>query len=462
MASDSSIKSALRNLPAVHVLADSVRKQESLSALSQDAISQACRGALDQARQQILSGEAAPNRDSLESWVLSALNRKPEPFTRVLNATGVMLHTNLGRAPIADAAWHAIEQARTYCDLEYDLGEGKRSSRQRHVSKLLAAVTGAEAGLAVNNCAAALLLMVTELARDKPTCISRGQVVEIGGGFRLPSIMEASGSHLMEVGTTNRTHLSDYEDAIARGAGMILFVHRSNFHMSGFTTEPDPKEVLALGRAHDIPVVFDLGSGCLTDTQSFGLPAETTVSQAVQQDFDALCFSGDKLLGGPQAGIIVGRQKTIERLSKSPLARAVRCDKLQLAGLLATLELYEREQALTHIPLLRMASASLDALRLRAEKWKNALGQGEVIESPDTMGGGTLPGGDMPGIALALETSSPDKLLSSLRHQPLPIVGHIVRERVLLHPRTVNPDDDLDLIEGIRNALALAQKPSAL
>ena len=243
---------------------------------------------------------------------------------------------------------------------------------------------------------------------------------------------------------------------------MILFVHRSNFSISGFTTEPAPEDVLALGRAHDVPVVFDLGSGCLVDTQAFGLPAEMTVEQAVKQDFDAICFSGDKLLGGPQSGLIVGRQKTIERLAKSPLARAVRCDKLQLAGLLATLELYAKGQALTHIPLLQMANLPLDQLKERAHTWQRELGAGHVVESPETMGGGTLPGGDMPGVALAIESDKPDALLKAMRNQRPPIIGHIVRERVLVHPRTVNPDDDQKLLEGLRDALGLAQGPDTV
>ncbi len=461
MAPGSNQKTALRNLPAVHVLSDAVRAQAGLEQADATALNQASRKALDSARDQILAGGSPPEMPALISWVTRALSSQPEPFKKVINATGVMLHTNLGRAPIAEAAWHAIEQARGYCDLEYDIEEGQRSSRQRHVSRILASISGAEAGLAVNNCAAALLLMVSELAGDQPTCISRGQVVEIGGGFRLPSIMEASGSRLMEIGTTNRTHLEDYEEAIAQGAGMILFVHRSNFSISGFTTEPDPKEVLALGRAHDIPVVFDLGSGCMVDTQAFGLPSETTVQQAIKQYFDAVCFSGDKLLGGPQTGLIVGRTPTIERLAKSPLARAIRCDKLQLAGLLATLELYERGQAQTHIPLLKMANLPIETLQERAIAWQEKLG-GEVIDSPDTMGGGTLPGGEMPGVALALESDKPDALLKALRSQTPPIVGHIVRERILLHPRTVEPNDDPSLIAGVEQALGLAHGPGTV
>ena len=451
--SDPSIESALRSLPAVGRLAEDESLSEWSTKHGHSAVVAAARKIIDQARQEVLAKKPCPDLKSLTLEVQALLETPPRPFQKVINATGVLLHTNLGRSPIADAAWNAMDQARDYCDLEFDLENGKRGSRMRGVSTPLAELTGAEAGMVVNNCAAALLLMVTGLAGNKPTAISRGQIVEIGGGFRLPKMMEASGSQLMEIGTTNRTHLYDYEEAIQDGAGLLLSLHRSNFKVEGFVTEPKSEEIIALGKEHGIPVVMDLGSGCLVDTTKYGLPAETTVQSIVKLGFDVVAFSGDKLLGGPQAGFLVGSKEAIAKLQKHPLARALRCDKMQLAAAIATLELYLRGEAEQSIPLLRSMNQTQPQLRERCLQWQSILQTGEIIETPDAAGGGTLPGGELPGMALSLEVKSPDGMLAKMREATPPIIAHIVDDRVLIHPRSVHPDDDVLLAESIQKIL---------
>ncbi len=446
-------ESALRSLPAVGKLSEHDALSDQLAKYGQPALVAAARKAIDQARTQILNKQDAPTLEELVQAVQQRLSTPPRPFQKVINATGVLLHTNLGRSPIADAAWNAMAQARDYCDLEFDLENGKRGSRMRGVSTPLAELTGAEAGMVVNNCAAALLLMVTGLAGNRSTAISRGQIVEIGGGFRLPKMMEASGSKLMEIGTTNRTHLYDYEEAIENEAGLLLCLHRSNFKVEGFVTEPKAEEVIALGRKHNIPVVMDLGSGCMVDTTRYGLPSETTVQSMVKLGFDVVAFSGDKLLGGPQAGFLVGKKEAIQKLQKHPLARALRCDKMQLAAAIATLELYIRGEAEQSIPLLRSMNQTQAQLRDRCSQWQNTFGEGEIIETPDAAGGGTLPGGELPGIALALSVDKPDRFLAQMRACQTPVIGHIVEDRVLIHPRSVHPDDDALLSSQVHELL---------
>jgi len=445
--------SPLRNIPAVHVLVENPTLSQAVAEYGREAVVQAARVVLAEAREQTRQSGQAPDTDTLATAVVSRLSSRPTLYRAVLNATGVVLHTNLGRAPIPEAAWHAMEQALRYCDLELDLGTGKRASRLRGVEEPLVAVTGAGAGMVVNNNAAAVLLGLAALAGSGPTAISRGHMVEIGGGFRLPTIMEASGSPLIEIGTTNRTHLEDYREAIDRGAALLMFVHRSNFVMSGYVTEPEPEQVIALAHEHDVPVMLDLGSGALRETAEHGLPEELTVQRAVRMGFDLICFSGDKLLGGPQAGFLVGDTAVIDKTRAHPLARALRCDKLQLAGCVATLELYRRGEAEREVPIWHMLSASREALRARTEAWRDAIGAGEVIDSIDAVGGGSLPEGRLEGSALALSTDDADALLRLLREQDPPMIGHIVDDRVLLHPRTVPACEDDRLVAAVRRAL---------
>ncbi|MEE8410019.1 MAG: L-seryl-tRNA(Sec) selenium transferase [Myxococcota bacterium] len=446
-------QASLRKLPSVHVLAEDPALACAVESFGREAVVAAIRRTLDEARETLRSSGEAPPRDALVESVEATLAKRPALYADVLNATGVILHTNLGRSPLPHAAWRAMAEARGYCDLEMDLGTGKRASRQRGVEEPLVALTNAEAGMMVNNNAAAVLLGLAALAGDRPTAISRGHLVEIGGGFRLPTIMEASGSPLMEVGTTNRTHLKDYQEALAAGAGLLLLVHRSNFIMSGYVSEPQPEEIVELARSHHVPVMFDLGSGAFLETESHGLPRELTVPRAVAMGFDAICFSGDKLLGGPQAGWIVGRRDAVDRLRKHPLARALRCDKLQLAAGVATLELYRRGEAERQVPIWRFISTPPDRLRERAEQWRSALDAGDVVEAAGTVGGGSLPDAALPGFALALDIDHPDVLLAALRRQAQPVVGHIVADRVLLHPRTVPPERDVALVDSVKAAL---------
>jgi L-seryl-tRNA(Ser) seleniumtransferase len=444
----------LQKLPPVHTVVSALEGSGEVARFGREAVTRATREALARARQAVLEGETAPTRDAIAADVRRLLATRPILYRPTLNATGVILHTNLGRAPLADPVFAAMAAARGYCDLELDLGSGKRASRHRNVDETLGAVTGAEATLVVNNNAAAVLLAITGLAAGRPTAISRGHLVEIGGGFRLPTIIAASGSPLCEVGTTNRTTLADYAEALDAGAAVLLLVHRSNFVMTGFVGEPAPEEVVALGRARGVPVVLDLGSGALLETGTSGLPTEVTVQRAVALGFDVVCFSGDKLLGGPQAGILAGRRDPVERLSRHPLARALRCDKTTLAGVAATFDLYRRGEAERELPVWRSLRVSLDELRARAGSWCTALAAGEVVAADDAVGGGSLPEGVLRGVALALATDDADALLARLRAQDPPVIGHIVDGRVLLHPRTIAVGDDHSLLASVRAALA--------
>ncbi len=445
---------SLRRLPAVFKLAEDPALAPEVERHGRDAVVAAARVVIEAARAQLKEGRDAPEQGELALAARARLHERPAPFRRVINATGVILHTNLGRAPLADAAWEAMAAARGYCDLEMDLAQGKRASRLRAVEAPLVELTGAEAGTVVNNNAAAVLLALAALAGSKATAVSRGHLVEIGGGFRLPEIMRASGSPLLEIGTTNRTHTSDYAEALAQGAGLVLLVHRSNFVMQGYVSEPEPTAIVALAREHNVPVALDLGSGALIDTERYGLPAELSVAKAVAMGFDLVCFSGDKLLGGPQAGYLVGKRGSVDAVRCHPLARAVRCDKLQLAGILATLELYQRAEATRHVPIWRLLSQTPERLRVRATAWQQELGCGEVVRAAGAVGGGSLPEGTLEGFALALASANAEALLAALRRQSPPVVGHIAGDRVLLHPRSVDDKEDAELRAAVKTALA--------
>lgn len=370
----------------------------------------------------------------------------------IINATGVILHTNLGRAPLSRAALAQVEAvARGYSTLEYDAARGERGSRADHAEGLLTTLTGAEAALVVNNNAAALLLALTALAKGKRVAISRGQLVEIGGGFRVPEVMKQSGAKLAEVGSTNRTHLADYTAAIDEGAAFVLRAHPSNFKVIGFTSEPTLAELCGLG----VPVIDDLGSGTLLDTAAYGLAHEPTVQESVAAGAALVTFSGDKLLGGPQAGLIVGRRDLIHKLKRHPLARAVRADKLCLAALNATLLHYARDEAPRTVPVWVMLALPLDEIEARAQAWAAALGVGRVVAGESTVGGGSLPGETLPTRLLALDVKKPNQLAGRLRAQTPAIVARVAADQVLLDPRTVVPDDEPALLRGLRGALAL-------
>jgi L-seryl-tRNA(Ser) seleniumtransferase len=363
----------------------------------------------------------------------------------VINATGVVLHTNLGRAPLADEARRAIDAvASGYSNLEYDLGKGARGSRHDHLRHLLRELTGAEDALVVNNNAAATVLGLAALATGKQIVVSRGELIEIGGSFRLPEILALSRGVLVEVGTTNKTHRKDYEAAIGPDTGLLLKVHRSNFAIVGFTAEVGPEEVVAIGRARGVATMIDLGSGMLVDRtlqRLWGLPDEPTVAECVASGADLVTFSGDKLLGGPQAGIAVGKAAAVEAARKHPLMRALRPDKLTLAALHATLSLY-RDGTLERVPAVRMIAQPPETLRKRAEVLAGRLG-GTVESCTSTVGGGAMPTAELPSFAVTM--SEPEALDRKLRGAAVPVIARIEDGRLWLDVRTI-ADDELDAV----------------
>ncbi|MCK4962087.1 MAG: L-seryl-tRNA(Sec) selenium transferase, partial [Anaerolineales bacterium] len=367
-----------RDLPSVESLLQNETIAELITTYGRPLTIQAIRDQLETARTSIRDGDPSPNEDALLAGVSTTLEAWLAPSLRpVVNATGVIIHTNLGRAPLSQAARQAmLTVAQGYSTLEYNLKRGVRGKRELHTEELLKRITGTEAALVVNNNAAAVLLALTALARRREVIVSRSQLIEIGGGFRVPDVMKQSGAKLIEVGTTNRTHLEDYEAAIHTRTGLILRAHHSNFKIIGFTTEPTLAELVKLGERNNVPVVDDLGSGALIDTAQFGLGHEPTVQESLRAGASLVTFSGDKLLGGPQAGILVGEKAIVGRLRRHPLARAVRPDKLCLAALTATLTHYLKDEALQEIPVWQMIAAPAEQLRARADAWMARIDQG--------------------------------------------------------------------------------------
>jgi len=383
----------------------------------------------------------------LSAWTASTLHP-------VINATGVILHTNLGRAPLSSATIKAMnEVASNYSNLEYDLSKGKRGSRLIHAESILHKLTGAEAALVVNNNASALLLVLSALANRKRVVIARSQLVEIGGGFRVPDVMKQSGAKLVEVGTTNKIRLSDYQSALDNPVALVMRAHRSNFKIVGFTEEPELKDIVDVAHKSNVTVVDDLGSGAMIDTAKYGLAHEPTVQESLEAGADIVCFSGDKLLGGPQAGIIIGKKNLLDTIKKHPLARAVRADKTCLAGVSATLTHYLKDEAEREIPIVRMMSLRLEQIKVRAEAWRDALGQGEVVESESTVGGGSLPEESMPTFVLSLNVKSPDRFLKKLRDANPPIIARVESDKVILDPRTVSKGQDEKILSTLRSLL---------
>lgn len=383
--------------------------------------------------------------------VENLLKRKTQlTLLPVINATGVILHTNLGRAVLPASVQSRLgEISRTYSTVEYDLETGARGSRSLHAREMLIRLTNAEDALVVNNNAAAVLLVLTVLAKKKKVAISRGQLVEIGGGFRVPEVMQASGAKLVEIGTTNRVRLEDYEAAIKEGASLVMHVHPSNFKVIGFAEEPGLDELVTLAHAHGTFFIDDLGSGALIDTSRFGLSKEPMVQDSVRAGADLVCFSGDKLLGGPQAGIIVGKKELIARIKKNPLARAVRVDKLCLAALEATLIHYIKDEALKEIPTWMMIAEPQDEIRKRAEVWQYRTGMGEVIPERSTIGGGSLPGETLPTYVLSIKVKQVDKVLAALRKNSPPIIARINEDRIFFDPRTVLHSEEEVFLQGL-------------
>jgi len=447
----------LRGLPSVEQLLQTRLAAELVACYGRPLTLQAIRSALDEVRWRVSkSGEATlPDREILLTQAASLLHMWTAPtLLPVINASGVILHTNLGRAPLSTAAIQSMDTvSRGYSNLEFNLETGKRGSRLIHAETLLQRLTGAEAAVVVNNNAAAVLLVLSALANRKSVIVSRSQLIEIGGGFRIPDVMRQSGAKLVEVGTTNRVHLSDYEEALSRPIALVMHAHRSNFKMIGFTGEPERKEIADL--AHKFGVLFadDLGSGTLLATERYGLAHEPTVQESLAAGADLVCFSGDKLLGGPQAGIIIGKADLLARIKKHPLARAVRADKLCLAALTATLLHYLKDEAEREIPIWRMISARPKQVKARAGHWAAELGQGEVLASESTIGGGSLPGESLPTWVLALTVKSAGRFLEKLRQEQPPVIARTENDRILLDPRTVLPEQDGALLVNLENVL---------
>lgn len=471
-----------RKLPAV----DALLQQPSIAVLSAEYgathVTETIRTLLDEERAAIADGNAAPPADGWATRLDERLQATSQPLLRpVINASGVIIHTNLGRAPLSKQARAAVESIGSgYSNLEYDLDAGGRGSRYDHSRDLLRALTGAEDALVVNNCASAVFLILRALCKEREVVISRSELVEIGGGFRIPDVLRQSDAILHEVGTTNRTHPRDFSAAISAQTAALMRVHSSNFRLIGFVTAPTLAELAEIrnqannansnverSENDELLLIDDLGSGTLLDTRPFGLSAEPMAQESIAagtpHGADVVAFSGDKLLGGPQAGIIVGKAAAIAKLRSHPLARALRVDKMMLAALDATLRSYQRGQALDEIPVWQMISASKDDLRKVVDSWADALHQAgincEIVAGESTVGGGSLPGETLPTWLLALQpdlswpdpalSRSPDRLAADLREQSPPIVARIQHDQLVFDPRTVLPEQRAEVVAAI-------------
>ena len=452
--------SAYRSIPSVEKLLSDGRVRELIDLYSREPLVYLVRKSLESVRKEIAEGKATPSLDEIVDGIASeaASLWSPKP-RRVINATGVVLHTNLGRSPLSDEAVEAMRQAALgYTDLELDLDSGARGSRQSHAESLICQVTGAEAALVVNNNASAVLLGLSAIAAGKEVIVSRGEAVEIGGGFRIPDVLRQSGATLVEVGTTNRTYVADYESATTTETGAYLKVHTSNFRVTGFTHEATVEELAALAAERGVPVLHDQGSGCLLDTTRFRMAHEPLVQDSLAAGADLVLFSGDKLLGGPQAGIVAGRRDMVSRLARHPLARAVRIDKLSLAALTATLLHYLKGEVLEKVPIWRMISAPAEGLKARAEGWRSVAGSGsQLVEGLSAIGGGSLPGETLPTWLLSIgaegSLQGAEGLARRLRDADTPVIARIENDRVLLDPRTVLPSEDVALLASLKAAL---------
>ncbi|WP_407702110.1 L-seryl-tRNA(Sec) selenium transferase [Tumebacillus lacus] len=456
----------LRSLPAVHRVLDHPLCLELAGQYSHKWISKVAGDVIQAARERILAGEMQIDLtpDALAQAVAERVKRQfAANYRPVINATGVVLHTNLGRAPLAEAAVKAIEEtARGYTNLELNLATGERGSRYAHVEELICELTGAEAALVVNNNAAAVLLILTEMAKGKKVILSRGQLVEIGGSFRVSEVMRASGATLVEVGTTNKTHDYDYERAIDDETGLVLRVHTSNFRIVGFTHQPELHELVALSHARGVPVFEDLGSGSLVDLRRHGIGDEPTVGESVRAGVDIVSFSGDKLLGGAQAGIIVGKQEYIKRLKKNQMTRALRVDKLTLAALEATLRLYlDEEKAKREVPTVWMLLRTAEELRPEAERLAAGLagvfGERAVVEIEhglSQVGGGSLPTEELPTWHVTVRSRhlSLTELEHQLRHVPMPVMTTFKKEALHFDVRTIFPREIDAVVKSVRDA----------
>ena len=448
-------KDKLRALPSIDRLLTGF--DDAIAAYGHDRVTAALRAVIDDRRERILAGQS-PSSD--EDSVREAARRilaagDSVRLRRVFNLTGTVLHTNLGRAILPAEAIEAIHSvASAPSNLEFDLDTGKRGNREAYVEALVCELTGAEAATIVNNNAAAVLLVLNTLAMNREVPVSRGELVEIGGSFRIPEVMQRANCTLVEVGATNRTHLKDFRNALSERTGLLMKVHTSNYRIEGFTSEVPDAELAALAREHDLPFVMDLGSGCLVDFSQFGLPKEPTVSEVLATGPDLVTFSGDKLLGGPQSGIIAGRADLIARIKSNPLKRALRLDKMTLAGMAAVLKLYRHPDELVRtLPTLRHLSRSAEDIRIQAERLLpglcEALGNAyrvDVVAADSQVGSGSLPTRTIPSAAIAIRGADGEdvtrQLLAAFRNLPVPVIGYVNKGQLLLDLRCMDDEDD--------------------
>ena len=465
-------KTSLRALPSVDSLLRTATAQSIRPQIGANRLSSLARQITDELRREMLAVAPEKSTDSAANGSRASLLGEAEKrlaaahaeeisreVRRVINATGVVLHTNLGRAPLSDAARRAIvDKAAGYCNLEYDIAGGERGRRGPLAEDLLASLTGAEAALVVNNCAAAALLVLTTLAREAETIVSRGELVEIGGDFRVPDVMAQSGTQMIEVGTTNRTRLSDYRKAISENTRLIMRVHASNYRIIGFTKTPTLSELAGLAHDAGLALYEDAGSGALLDFTEYGIDGEPVIRRSIEAGADVVSFSGDKLLGGPQAGLLVGRSEIIERMRSHPLYRAVRADKLRIAALEATLDAYARGASESEVPAHRFIALSADEIKKRAVKMIKRL-RGRTPEAVElntvagesAAGGGSGPTSHLPTllISIAHRRLSPNQIEATLRRAEPPVIARIVDDRVLLDLRTVAESEESDLERAI-------------
>ena len=446
----------LRSLPSVDRVLSEPALSKTLMRWSRQLIVETIRAEIDSARAMLSTGRDAScaASDIAESARQSLEARLRPSLRRAINATGVVIHTNLGRAPVSQAAAQAMsEAAGGYSNLEYDLDQGARGSRANHLTSMLEALTGAETGVAVNNNAAALYLAVAAWCAGREVVVSRGQAVEIGGGFRIPDVLRDAGATLIEVGTTNRTRASDYAAAVTERTAAILRVHSSNFRIVGFTEEPAIAELRQVADDAGIMLIDDIGSGCLLDTRQFGLAGEPRPQDSVEAGADLVLFSGDKLLGGPQAGLIIGKQTAVDRLRSHPLMRVLRLDKAAIAGLSATLQHYLLGEAVDTIPIWRMIAAEPEQLRERAEQWRTAVSAGKIEPADSAIGGGSLPAETRPTYVWTLMHPHPSSAARRLRERAVPIIARVDHDRLILDPRTVLPGEDAEVIAALQQLL---------
>jgi L-seryl-tRNA(Ser) seleniumtransferase len=472
---DNQAKEFLRQIPGVDAILQMEAIRDALSRHPRKVVLDAIREELDETRNTILQAPGSfsgidpaglARKIELRADRLAAFTLRP-----VVNATGIVIHTNLGRSILSEEAAGRLQTVcRGYNNLEYDLESGRRGSRHVHAEAILRELTGAEAALVVNNNAGAVFLILNTLAKGREVVVSRGQLVEIGGSFRIPEVMSSSGAIMKEVGTTNRTHLKDYASAITDRTAMLMKVHTSNFRIVGFTKEVPLEELVLLGREHGLPVVADLGSGCFIDLARFGLHGETTVQDAVRTGADLVSFSGDKLLGGPQAGIIVGSRDLIRQCRENPVTRALRVDKMTLAALETTLRLYRDErQAIEKIPTLRMIAVCADELRSRADELASSIRRAdpqeglrvEVLGSFSQVGGGSLPAQDLPTFVVAVQSGhfSPNQIETFLRGNDPPIIGRIEADHFIMDLRTLTPDQTETIAQAFGRMVGAFERP---